>query len=153
METPLRQIAQALLFDRDGRLLIYLRDDKANIPFPNHWDLIGGHVEPGETPDQALVREVKEEIGVNLGHWQFFRRYECLAGDAYPNVKFIYDAVLDSVPAELNLYEGQRLISIDADQRKNVRFANILAAILDDFFTSDNWPAAVDNCLGKIPAR
>jgi 8-oxo-dGTP diphosphatase len=149
----LRRIAQALLFDRHGRLVIYLRDDKPKIPFPNHWDLIGGHVEPGETPDQALVREVEEEIGVKLSYWQFFRRYECLTGDAYPNVKFIYSAVLDTVPAELTLYEGQLLISIDADQRKNYRFANILAVILEDFFTSDNWPAAVDNCFGKIPAR
>jgi len=149
----LRQIAQALLFDRHGRLLIYLRDDKPNIPFPNHWDLIGGHVEAAETPEQALLREVKEEIGVDLEHWLFFRRYECLAGDVYPNVKFIYYAALDKIPAELNLYEGQRLISIDIDQRNNYRFANILAAILDDFFTSDCWPAAVDNCFSKIPAR
>ena len=153
MESSLRQIAQALLFDRHGRLLIYLRDDKPNIPFPNHWDLIGGHVEADETPEQALVREVKEEIGVDLGDWQFFRRYECLAGDVYPNIKFIYYAALDTVPNELNLYEGQRLLSIEADQRNNYRFANILAAILNDFFSSDCWPLAVDNCSSKIPAR
>jgi 8-oxo-dGTP diphosphatase len=149
----LRQIAQALLFDRHGRLLIYLRDDKPEIPFPNHWDLIGGHVEADETPEQALLREVKEEIGVDLEHWLFFRRYECLAGDVYPNVKYIYYAVLDAVAAELPLYEGQRLISIDADQRNNYRFANILAAILEDFFTSHYWPQAVDNCLSKFPTR
>ena len=53
------QIAQVLLFDRHNRLLIYLRDDKPAIPFPNHWDFFGGHVEEGETPEQALVREVR----------------------------------------------------------------------------------------------
>ncbi len=60
------EIAQALLFDRDGRLLIYLRDDKLSIPFPNHWDLFGGHVEVGETPEEALRRELQEEIGATL---------------------------------------------------------------------------------------
>jgi len=38
----MKQIAQVLLFDRHGRLLIYLRDEKPNIPFPNHWDFFGG---------------------------------------------------------------------------------------------------------------
>jgi 8-oxo-dGTP diphosphatase len=62
----MKQIAMVLLFDRRGRLLVYLRDDKPDIPFPNHWDFFGSHVEEGETPEAALVREVKEEIGVDL---------------------------------------------------------------------------------------
>ena len=74
----MKQIAQVLLLDRHNRLLIYLRDNKPEIPFPNHWDFFGGHVEVGETPEQALVREVMEELGVNLPGWDFFRRYECL---------------------------------------------------------------------------
>lgn len=62
----------------------YLRDDKPIRPFPNHWDLIGGHVEVGETPEQALRQEVREEIGFRLTAWRLFRRYQCLTGYAYP---------------------------------------------------------------------
>jgi mutator protein MutT len=32
--------------------------------YPDTWDLPGGHVEPGETPDRALERELREELGV-----------------------------------------------------------------------------------------
>ena len=140
----MRQIAQILLFDRNGKLLIYLRDDKADIPFPNRWDFFGGHVEAGETPEAALVRELKEELDIELDHWEFFRRYECLQGDAYPNSKFIYHGAVDRLPENLTLYEGQRLTSIAADERWAYNFANILGAILEDFIAAGLWPQAVD---------
>ena len=143
------EIAQALIFDRDDKLLIYLRDDKPTIPFPNHWDLFGGHVEAGETPAQALCRELQEEIGVTLATWQLFRIYECLTGDAYPNRKFIYYARIDRYAADLTLYEGQRLAAIAAAERSAYKFANILGAIVEDFIIAGLWPSAVDNFRGK----
>jgi 8-oxo-dGTP diphosphatase len=141
----LPEIAQALLFDRHGRLLIYLRDDKPEIPFPNYWDLFGGHLEAGETPQQALVREVREELGITLTRWRFFRRYHCTAGDAYPNVKHIYWSVTAEKPEELTLREGQELRSIARAERKSIQFANILGAIIDEFVGAGLWPGPVDN--------
>lgn len=135
----------ALLFDRQCRLLVYLRDDKPDIPFPNHWDFLGGHVEEGETPEEALVREVREEIGADLRQWVFFKRYVCTKGDAYPNIKYLYWAKIDKIAEELTLYEGQRLMAIAPDQRHELRFANILGQILEDFIDSDLWPQPVDN--------
>jgi 8-oxo-dGTP diphosphatase len=143
------EIAQALLFDRDCKLLIYLRDNKPTIPFPNHWDLFGGHVEAGETPEMALCREVKEELGVVLKSWQLFRRYECLAGDVYPNTKFIYSAHIDRASKDLTLYEGQKLAGIAPAERFDYTFANILASVVEDFIASGWWPNPVDNFRGK----
>ena len=141
----MKQIAMALLFDRHCRLLVYLRDDKPYIPFPNHWDFIGGHVEEGETPEEALVREVKEEIGVDLRQWALFKRYVCTEGDAYPNIKYLYWAKIDKIAEELTLHEGQRLTAIAAEQRSELKFANILGQILEDFVGSGLWPQSVDN--------
>jgi 8-oxo-dGTP diphosphatase len=140
-----KEIAQVLLFDRNGRLLIYLRDNKPEIPFPNHWDLFGGHLEEGETPEQALVREVKEEIAMDLKAWTFFRRFDCLEGDAYPNIKYIFWATTDKSPRELTLHEGQRLRSITLAERRGIKFANILGAVVEDFINAGLWPQAVDN--------
>jgi 8-oxo-dGTP diphosphatase len=138
----MRQIAMAFLFDRSNRLLIYLRDDKPGIPFPNHWDLFGGHVENGETPEEALVREVKEELGIDLKKLKFFRSYVCTEGDAYPNVKHIFWSKIEKDCAELRLYEGQSLKSIEPAERSGIKFANILGKITDDFVEAGLWPKA-----------
>ncbi len=46
-----------------GRVLLGRRAPHRRI-CPDTWDLIGGHLEPGETPDAALICELGEEIGV-----------------------------------------------------------------------------------------
>ena len=46
---------------------------KPEIPFPNCWDFFRRPVEEGETPEQALLREVKEELGIELQTFRFFR--------------------------------------------------------------------------------
>ncbi|WP_421952314.1 NUDIX domain-containing protein [Pelagibacterium sp.] len=59
-----QKVAAGLLV-RDGRILLGHRAAwKSN--WPNHWDAIGGRLEPGETADRALIREVQEEIGVRV---------------------------------------------------------------------------------------
>ncbi|BCL27948.1 (deoxy)nucleoside triphosphate pyrophosphohydrolase [Streptomyces aurantiacus] len=46
----------------DGRLLAARRS--APVELAGRWELPGGKVEPGESPEQALVRELREELGV-----------------------------------------------------------------------------------------
>lgn len=54
----------ALILDRFGRMLMALRHS-TQIP-PNRWENPGGKVEKGETEREALVREMKEELGVTV---------------------------------------------------------------------------------------
>jgi len=71
----MKKIASLIVENEKGEILLYLRDNIPTIPFPNHWDLFGGHIEEGETPERALVREVKEELDYDLKNYKFFRKY------------------------------------------------------------------------------
>ena len=58
--------AAALLVMPDGRYLMQLRDDKPGIPLPNTWALFGGTIDDGEGPQQAVHRELMEELELKL---------------------------------------------------------------------------------------
>ncbi len=60
---PIANTVGALFIGRDGKILLGLRAPSKKV-WPCHWDTIGGRVEAGESLDEALVREVQEEVGV-----------------------------------------------------------------------------------------
>ncbi|MBV0913755.1 NUDIX hydrolase [Rhodobacteraceae bacterium ASV31] len=58
-----------------GRVLCLQRDDIEGIPWPGWWDLPGGGREGAETPEQTALRELREELSVDLDlRWLVWRR-------------------------------------------------------------------------------
>jgi len=131
----MKAIAAIILENDEGKFLLYLRDNKPDIPFPDHWDLIGGHIEEGETPEEALLREVKEELDLDLKEYTFYRKYECLTGDAYENIKYIYFGKINLPIEKVTLLEGVRPQYFSKEEIPNVKFANILKSIVMDYIS------------------
>ncbi len=129
----MEKIASIILENNNKEILLYLRDNKPNIPFPHHWDLFGGHVEVDETPEEALIREVKEELNYDLKEFRFFRKYECLEGDAFQNEKYVYIGKIDLPIGKITLQEGERLKFFSRKDIPGVKFANILKKIVLDY--------------------
>ncbi len=128
------KIIAAIILENDKKeILLYLRDNKPGIPFPDHWDLIGGHVEDGESPEEALIREFKEELDLDLKDYIFYKRYECFTGDVYENIKYIYTAKINLPIEEITLLEGVRPQYFKRTEIPSVKFANILKSIVMDY--------------------
>ncbi len=57
-------VAAAIILQADGRFLLGQR--APDTFYPGYWEFPGGKVEPGETPHEALVRELHEELGIGV---------------------------------------------------------------------------------------
>ncbi len=71
---PILLVAAVALVDPDGRVLLARRPEGK--PMAGLWEFPGGKLEPGETPEQALIRELREELGIDT-------RRSCLAPIAF----------------------------------------------------------------------
>jgi 8-oxo-dGTP diphosphatase len=59
-------VSAAALVDVDGRVLICQRPEGKQLA--GLWEFPGGKVEPGETPEACLIRELEEELGIVVTH-------------------------------------------------------------------------------------
>ncbi|GAB1792385.1 (deoxy)nucleoside triphosphate pyrophosphohydrolase [Priestia megaterium] len=65
----MKKVTAAIIKDKN-RLLIAKRHSKD--PLGGKWEFPGGKIEPGETPQDCLVREIKEELGVEVKIGPFY---------------------------------------------------------------------------------
>ena len=102
----------AIAFDhRDGRWLLQLRDDIEGILYPGQWALFGGHLDPGETPEVALRRELEEEInwaGSDLAPWFELRDEQ--------RIRHFFRGPLAVPFGSLTLLEGQDMVLAELDE-------------------------------------
>ena len=99
------------MIECDGRWLLQLRDDIEGILYPGQWALFGGHLDPGETPEVALRRELEEEInwaGSDLAPW-FERRDE-------QRIRHFFRGPLAVPFGSLTLLEGQDMVLAELDE-------------------------------------
>jgi 8-oxo-dGTP diphosphatase len=61
---PIVPVAAVALIDRDGRVLLAQRPPGKSMA--GLWEFPGGKIDPGETPEAALIRELKEELGIDV---------------------------------------------------------------------------------------
>jgi 8-oxo-dGTP diphosphatase len=66
MIRPVLLVVAAALVRKDQHILVQQRAPHRSMP--GLWEFPGGKVEPGEAPEQALVREIDEELGISLDH-------------------------------------------------------------------------------------
>jgi 8-oxo-dGTP diphosphatase len=118
-------------------ILLLLREDKPDIACPNHWTLVGGRVDAGETPEMAAHREMLEEIGADA-ELVFWKRYDRVHPRAIVD-QYIYLCQLNVPVESLILGEGQDFRFFSRHETNDLKIGFEFDIVLQDYF--QNHPA------------
>ena len=99
-----RRGASILFINSDNCVLMFLRDNKPGLPYPNMWDLLGGNVKSDESPWKCIEREMKEEIEYQLIEPSLFDVY-----DMDDRIEFTFWKREEFDIKNVKLHEGQKL--------------------------------------------
>lgn len=121
--------AGILMLNSNNELLMLLRDNIPDIPFPNMWDIPGGRVEPGEIPEETVKREMMEEMELKLEKISFFKVYE--TDDLIDNV---FWTRIDLIPEEIDLQEGQKISYFSHTELSDMKLAFNYNSVIEEFY-------------------
>lgn len=124
-----RKGCSILFVNERHQVLLFLRDEKPGIPYRNTWDVPGGHVEAGETPEQCIVREMKEEMGMDLDGIHLFsiREFD-------DRIEYTFWKKADLKVEDIQLTEGQCLKWFTEEEAQATPLAYGFNEIVADFF-------------------
>ena len=108
-------VSAGILINNDNQILLSQRT--ADKSFPGQWEFPGGKIESSETANEALVRELKEELGIDIGNSYLFKRIEHCYDSFTANIEFF---IVDSWSGELSGEEGQLVRWFSAGDLKDL---------------------------------
>ena len=109
----LHPVVHLHVFNNNGEIFLQKRPEWKDIQ-PGKWDTaVGGHIDYGETPEEALVREVREELGITTFTPQWLGMY-VFESQRERELVYVYQTVYDGEirPSEAEL-DGGRFWTID----------------------------------------
>ena len=109
-------VSAVALIDADGRVLLAQRPEGKSLA--GLWEFPGGKVDPGETPEACLIRELQEELGIDT--WKSCLAPLTFASHSYDNFHLLMPLFAcrrwEGIPTPL---EGQRLAWVSPDRLRD----------------------------------
>jgi len=94
----------------DNKVLLFKRSPEETTN-PGKYGMLGGHIEKGETPEEALRREIKEEAGVELGSFKKLKTYEL--DDVQLNVFYTNEFDTENIKLDKKEHTGKKFFTLE----------------------------------------
>ncbi|MBQ7758284.1 (deoxy)nucleoside triphosphate pyrophosphohydrolase [Anaerotignum sp.] len=107
------EVVAALIWDEDRFMACQRPARKARGLL---WEFVGGKVEPGETKEEALIRECKEELGVTITVEDVFMEVEHVYPDLTVHLTLFHAKIAEGVPQKLEHNDIQWITTKEIDK-------------------------------------
>lgn len=107
------EVVAALIWDGDRFMACQRPAHKARGLL---WEFVGGKVEPGETKEEALVRECREELGVTIAVGEVFMEVEHVYPDLTVHLTLFHAKITKGIPQKLEHHDIRWLTTQEIDQ-------------------------------------
>lgn len=125
-EKPSAEVVAALIWDPQGRFMICQRPREKKRGLL--WEFVGGKIEPGETPQQALIRECEEELAIRVAPESVFMEVNHDYPDLDVHLTLFNSRIEKGVPV---LLEHEDIAWIKPSEIENYDFCPADAEILE----------------------
>jgi len=124
-----------VLRDKEERILLQHRDEKTS-RYPNHWGFFGGELKGNENPEEAVRREAKEELEIDLKNLKLFKSFKLKDKYGFMRNEFLFIASLDFSLNGLKerQKEGNDLGFFSFEDLKKIKLIDFQKTMLEDLF-------------------
>lgn len=134
MKIYYRSVAVFILIDNAGKILLQHKAKDSKV-LPDQWAFFGGGIDEGEAPEEAVAREAKEELGLDLRNLKFLGRYVApFEGGLYEQFVFVGGLTYQLEKLRLQQTEGQGIGLFSLAELKQMQINQRIMKILDDVF-------------------
>jgi len=118
-----------IAFLEGNKILLQERKDFSR--FGEEWAFFGGQIENGETPEQALKREIREELDFSLEDFKFFKKYVNKMKEGHITEKIVFIAKFPGFD-KIKLKEGSGMKLFTFDEAKKLKLMPHDIEIIED---------------------
>ena len=130
---PEIQSAHAILLLHD-KYILQLRDNKPTIAAPGQWSLFGGMKRMGETPLEAISREIQEELSIQPAEFHYLWFTDYFAAFETEVIRtWFFSSDVGSVWAEHKLLEGQAVGAFRFEKTSDLEMPAVMRQTIERF--------------------
>ena len=133
LSVPKLQACQAVPLVED-KYVLHLRDDNPNIIVAGKWSLIGGQMDKGEAPLQAINREVTEELSVSISKFRFLWFTDYIVNEVKKTARsWFFVADMSSMWGRHKLTEGKAVECFVYEEISGLEMSPVIRESIDRY--------------------